>query len=65
MYYKERTEFDSLSFSSVSAVGDDLLDEFHRSAEIDRREGPVRPTASPWGRYLEFGLGITRHCIIR
>jgi len=45
MYYKERTEFGTLSFSRLSAVCDDLLDELHRSAEIDRRE-PVRPAAS-------------------
>ena len=45
MYYKERTEFGTLSFSSDSTVGDDLLDELCRSAEIDRRE-PVRPAAS-------------------
>jgi len=45
MYYKEQTEFDPLSFSSDSAVGDDLLDELCGSAEIDRRE-PVRPAAS-------------------
>ena len=44
MYYKERTEFGTLSFSSDSTVGDDLLDELCRSAEIDRRE-PVRPAA--------------------
>jgi len=45
MYYKERTESGTLSFSSAS-VGDDLLDELHhRSAKIDRRE-PVRPAAS-------------------
>ena len=37
MYYKERTEFGTLSFSSDSTVGDDLLDELCRSAEIDRR----------------------------
>ena len=42
---QERTEFDMLSLSSVSIVGDDPLDELHRPAEIDRRE-PVRPTAS-------------------
>ena len=35
MYYKERTEFGTLSFSSDSTVGDDLLDELCRSAEID------------------------------
>ena len=45
MYYKERTEFGTLSFSSDSTVGDDLLDELCRSAEIDRHE-PVRPAAS-------------------
>ena len=45
MYYKERTEFGTLSFSSDSTVGNDLLDELCRSAEIDRRE-PVRPAAS-------------------
>ena len=45
MYYKERTEFGTLSFSSDSTVGDDLLDELCRSAKIDRRE-PVRPAAS-------------------
>ena len=48
MYYKERTEFGTLSFSSDSTVGDDLLDKLCRSAEIDRRE-PVRPAASHWG----------------
>ena len=45
MYYKERTEFGTLSFSSDSIVGDDLLDKLCRSAEINRRE-PVRPAAS-------------------
>ena len=45
MYYKERTEFGTLSISSEPTVDDDPLDELCRSAEIDRRE-PVRPAAS-------------------
>jgi len=45
MYYKERTEFGTLSLSSDPTVDDDPLDELCRSAEIDRRE-PVRPAAS-------------------
>ena len=48
MYYKERIEFGTLSLSSDLTVGDDLLDELCRSAEIDRRE-PVRPAASHCG----------------
>jgi len=45
MYYKERTEFGTLSLSSDPTVDDNPLDELCRSAEIDRRE-PVRPAAS-------------------
>jgi len=45
MYYKERTEFRTLSLSSDPTVDDDPLDELCRSAEIDRRE-PIRPAAS-------------------
>ena len=63
MYYKERTEFATLSFSSVSAVDDDPLEELHRSAEIDRRE-PVRLAASQFSGvcFTDDKLGMDFFC---
>ena len=48
MYSKERTEFGTLSLSSDSTVGDDLLDELCRSAKIDRLKSiDANPLAGP------------------